>query len=86
MKFNRKHFFYILAILSFTFSGFSQKDVKLLRQGNKLYEEGKYKEAEMDYRKALEINKESDTLEMQFISRRILMKPQKYSKISPADN
>jgi|WetSurMetagenome_2_1015567.scaffolds.fasta_scaffold98132_2 Ca-activated chloride channel homolog len=60
MKFNRKHFFYILAILSFTYSGFSQKDVKLLRQGNKLYNEGKYKEAELDYRKALELNKESD--------------------------
>jgi len=60
MKFNRKHFFYILAILSFTFSGFSQKDVKLLRQGNKLYDEGKYKEAELNYRKALELNKGSD--------------------------
>ena len=60
MKFNRKSFFYILILLFFSFSGFGQKDVKLLRQGNKLYDEGKYKEAEMDYRKALEINKESD--------------------------
>ena len=60
MKFNRKSYFYILTLLFFSFSGFGQKDVKLLRQGNKLYDEGKYKEAEMDYRKALEINKESD--------------------------
>lgn len=60
MKFNRKTFFYTLAILFFSLYGFSQKDVKLLRQGNKSYDQGKYKEAEVDYRRALEINKESD--------------------------
>ena len=38
---------------------FGQKENKLLRQGNKLYEKGNYKDAEMDYRKALEINNES---------------------------
>ncbi len=38
---------------------FGQKENKLLRQGNNLYEKGNYKEAEMDYRKALEINNES---------------------------
>ena len=60
MKFNRKPFFYTLTILFISLSGFAQKDVKLLREGNKLYDKGKYKEAEVDYRKALEINKESD--------------------------
>jgi Ca-activated chloride channel homolog len=38
---------------------FGQKENKLLRQGNKNYEKGNYKEAEMDYRKALEMNSES---------------------------
>jgi Ca-activated chloride channel homolog len=60
MKFNRKPFFYTLTVIFISLYGFAQKDVKLLRQGNKLYDQGKYKEAEMDYRKVLEINKESD--------------------------
>ena len=47
-------------MLLFSFQGFTQKDVPLIRKGNKLYDQGRYKEAEMDYRKALEINKESD--------------------------
>ncbi|MEI6884735.1 MAG: tetratricopeptide repeat protein [Bacteroidota bacterium] len=38
---------------------FAQKENTLLRQGNKQYNKGDYKEAEKDYRKALEINKES---------------------------
>jgi Ca-activated chloride channel homolog len=52
--------FLCIFIIFFSLYGFAQKDVKLLRQGNKLYNQGKYKEAEVDYRKALEINKESD--------------------------
>jgi Ca-activated chloride channel family protein len=60
MKINQNSFIYTLIILFFSHYGFSQKDVKLLRHGNKLYDQGKYKEAEVDYRKALEINKESD--------------------------
>jgi tetratricopeptide (TPR) repeat protein len=38
---------------------FAQKENKLLREGNKLYEKGDYKGAEKDYRKALEINTKS---------------------------
>jgi Ca-activated chloride channel family protein len=60
MKINQNSFIYTLIILFFSHYGFSQKDVKLLRHGNKLYDQGNYKEAEVDYRKALEINKESD--------------------------
>jgi Ca-activated chloride channel homolog len=60
MKFTRKKIFYSLIIVFISHFAFAQKDVKLLRQGNKLYNEGKYKEAEVDYRKALEVNKESD--------------------------
>ncbi len=40
-------------------SAFSQKENKLLRQGNNKFEKGDFKEAEKDYRKALEVNKES---------------------------
>jgi len=45
--------------IAFTSSLFAQKEYKLLRQGNKNYDNGKYKEAEMDYRKAIEMNKDS---------------------------
>jgi len=37
----------------------AQKENKLLRNGNSQYDKGNFKEAEKDYRKALEINKES---------------------------
>lgn len=60
MKNNKKPVIYTLIIFFFSLHGFTQKDIKLLRQGNKLYDQGKYKEAELDYRKSLEINKESD--------------------------
>ena len=60
MKNDKKPVILLLLILFLSFHGFTQKDIKLLRQGNKLYNQGNYKEAELDYRKALEINKESD--------------------------
>jgi len=60
MKINKNPLIYLLTLLFFSLCGFAQKDVKLLRDGNKLYDKGKYKEAEMNYRKSLEINKESD--------------------------
>jgi Ca-activated chloride channel homolog len=60
MKAVKNPFLYILLFLLFAHYGFAQKDVKLIRQGNKLYNQGQYKDAEVDYRKALEINKESD--------------------------
>jgi tetratricopeptide (TPR) repeat protein len=40
-------------------ASFAQKDLKLIREGNKLYDNGKYKDAEMDYRKAVDANKNS---------------------------
>lgn len=51
---------FIIFIILLSFQAYSQKDVKLVRKGNKLYEQGNFKDAEMDYRKALEINKESE--------------------------
>jgi tetratricopeptide (TPR) repeat protein len=49
-------------IFLFTLScidSFSQKENALLRQGNRKFENGDFKAAEKDYRKALELNKES---------------------------
>jgi Ca-activated chloride channel homolog len=53
--------FLMLVLVILFFSGFSygQKEIKLIREGNKLYESGKYKDAEMNYRKAMDINKNS---------------------------
>ena len=46
----------ILLILNLLFASIAvaQQENSFIRQGNKLYEEGKFKEAEIDYRKALE--------------------------------
>jgi Ca-activated chloride channel homolog len=53
---------YAILTLIFLFSGLfssAQKENTLLRQGNRKYDKGDYKEAEKDYRKALEVNRES---------------------------
>jgi tetratricopeptide (TPR) repeat protein len=49
----------LLLLFMLTTPVFSQKENPLLRKGNNQYEQGNFKEAEKDYRKALEINKES---------------------------
>jgi tetratricopeptide (TPR) repeat protein len=51
-------------LLFFFVSGlviFGQKENSLIRKGNNLYDEGKFKEAEKYYRKALEINNANQT-------------------------
>ena len=53
----RFYLFFLFTIFSAV--AFPQKENKLLRQGNNNFEKGEYKEAEKDYRKALELNKES---------------------------
>jgi Ca-activated chloride channel family protein len=55
MKYNIIIFLLLLAC----HASYSQKENVLLRQGNRKFEKGDYKEAEKDYRKALELNKES---------------------------
>jgi Ca-activated chloride channel homolog len=55
----RFEFNLMLLLLFLSFSAFAQKENTLLRKGNKQYEQGNYKEAEKDYRKALELNNES---------------------------
>lgn len=53
-----KHITIVLILLiSSTFLN-AQESQKLLRSGNKLYKNGKYKEAEIDYRKSFEKNKD----------------------------
>lgn len=49
---------FIIGVVAVT-CAYGQKEYPLLRQGNKAYGTGKFEEAEKDYRKALEINKES---------------------------
>ncbi len=49
----------IIPLLVLVIPAFSQKENKLLRQGNHAFEKGEFKTAEKDYRKALEINQES---------------------------
>ena len=49
----------IWLILIYTTSVFAQKENKFIRSGNNQYEDQKYKEAEVDYMKALEKNPES---------------------------
>jgi Ca-activated chloride channel homolog len=46
--------FYVLILLLLTTTTFAQTDRKLLKAGNSLYDKGKYKDAELNYRKALE--------------------------------
>jgi Ca-activated chloride channel homolog len=56
----KMRYYFLLAF--FLFAGpfaFSQKENALLRQGNRDFEHGNYKDAEKDYRKALELNKGS---------------------------
>ncbi|HNY02337.1 MAG TPA: tetratricopeptide repeat protein [Bacteroidales bacterium] len=49
----------IILLTLFTFAGLAQKENRLLRQGNGNFEKGNFKDAEKDYRKALEINQQS---------------------------
>ena len=49
----------VWVILIYTTSVFAQKENKFIRSGNNLYEDQKFKEAEVDYMKALEKNPES---------------------------
>jgi len=53
-----KHLLFF-GLICITLSGFSQKENRYLREGNRSFEKGDYSDAEKDYRKALEVNKES---------------------------
>lgn len=49
----------IIVILLLGFFAMGQKENTLIRKGNSKYEEGNFKEAEKDYRKALEMNSQN---------------------------
>lgn len=53
-----RHFFVSILLLSFI-NGFSQKDKQLIRDGNKKYDNTKFDDAELSYRKAIENNPKS---------------------------
>ncbi|MGA2822444.1 MAG: tetratricopeptide repeat protein [Bacteroidales bacterium] len=50
---------FICLLSASALTSFAQKERKLIREGNTLYDKGKFKEAEMNYRKALDANKNS---------------------------
>ncbi len=49
----------ILVLVGMSLAGFTQKENRFLREGNRKFKQGDYQEAEKDYRKALEVNNES---------------------------
>lgn len=46
-------YFLVLCAVLFAVAGYAQKEKKYVREGNKLYEDGNFSEAEVQYRKAL---------------------------------
>ena len=60
MRFQRKHRLGMAALMMlFTLSVFAQNDRKVIRQGVKAYEDGNYSEAEVQFRKAGDLNQKS---------------------------
>ncbi len=60
MRSQRKHRLGMAALMMlFTLSVFAQNDRKVIRQGVKAYEDGNYSEAEVQFRKAGDLNQES---------------------------
>ncbi len=53
-----KHIIVVIILLFTSVVIYAQESQKLLRSGNKSYNAGKYKEAEIDYRKSFEKNKD----------------------------
>ena len=61
------------------FSAHAQKEYKDIRSGNKAYEDGKYTEAEIEYRKGL--SKNSNSFESNFNIGNALYKQGKYKEL-----
>lgn len=76
-----KRLIFLILIIPFTLNyAFAQKDKKLVRQGNSLYEKNKFSEAEISYRKALEKDPKSYTA--QFNLNDALYKQKKYDEVA----
>lgn len=75
-----KSIIFIFTLILFLLQGllFAQKDNKMVRDGNKLYESGKFDQAEKNYRKSLELNK--DNLKAAFNLGDALYKQKKYTE------
>ncbi len=68
----------LIALLAGAFSLKAQEERKFIRKGNKMFNDSAYVKAEIDYRKALEKNK--DSYDAQFNLGDALFKQQKYDK------
>ena len=66
------------ALACMAFSAHAQKEYKDIRSGNKAYEDGKYTEAEIEYRKGL--SKNSNSFESNFNIGNALYKQGKYKE------
>ncbi len=73
-----KRFISLFTLLVVALSINAQKERKFIRRGNSVYEDKDYLNAEIDYRKALEKNK--DSFEAQFNIGDALFKQEKYDK------
>ena len=56
-----KWIFTLVCILFMNEIAYSQSERKLVRDGNKLYKDKKYSDAEVNYKKSLDVNKDSKT-------------------------
>jgi len=54
-----RQFTIIIFLICSASAGFSQNEVKLIRKGNSQFKKGDFKEAEINYRKSLELNNNS---------------------------
>ena len=70
-----KSYFFIILIIT-SFQVLSQADRKFIRSGNGEYKEGKFQEAEIEYRKALE--KDSGSFKANYNLGNALYKQQQY--------
>jgi len=51
---------FLFLLIGLALPAFSQKENRYIREGNRSFEKGDFSNAEKDYRKALEVNRESD--------------------------
>ena len=73
-----KRFIFLFTLLITALSINAQKERKFIREGNSIYEDKDYLDAEINYRKALEKNK--DSFEAQFNIGDALFKQEKFDK------
>ena len=71
-----QHIRFLIAIMSFVSTAFAQIEKKHIADGNKMYEEGKFEEAEKEYSKAIDLK--ADLFEGKFNTADALFRQEKY--------